>query len=79
MLCWSSSEEMTHTQGKINPSKMIGAERVHQRTDIVQETARNTIPRKKKWKKPKWLSEDALQIAVKRRVKSKGENERYSI
>ena len=57
---------------------MIGAERVHQRTDIVQETASNTIPRKKKWKKPKWLSEDALQIAVKRRVKSNGEKERYT-
>ena len=34
-------------------------------------------PRKKKCKKPKWLSEEALQIAVKREVKSKGEKERY--
>ena len=46
--------------------------------DIVQETVIKTIPKKKKCKKAKWLSEDALQIAVKRReVKSKGEKERY--
>ena len=48
--------------------------------DIVQEVRIKTIPRKKKCKKAKWLSEEALQIAVKRReVKSKGEKERYSI
>ena len=42
--------------------------------DIVQETGIKTIPKKKKYKKAKWLSEDALQIVVKRReVKSKGE------
>ena len=47
--------------------------------DIVQETGIKTIPKKKKYKKSKWLSEEALQIAVKRReVKSKGENERYT-
>ena len=47
--------------------------------NIVQETGIKTIPRKKKCKKAKWLSEEALQIAVKRReVKSKGEKERYS-
>ena len=46
--------------------------------DIVQETGIKTIPRKNKCKKAKWLSEKALQIAVKRReVKSKGEKERY--
>ena len=45
--------------------------------DIVQETGINTIPMEKKCKKAKWLSEEALQIAVKRReVKSKGEKER---
>ena len=45
--------------------------------DIVQETGIKTIPKKKKCKKAKWLSE-ALQIAVKRReAKSKGEKERY--
>ena len=47
--------------------------------DIVQETGIKTIPKKKKCKKAKWLSEESLQIAVKRReVKSKGEKERYS-
>ena len=46
--------------------------------DIVQETGIKTIPKKKKCKKTKWLSEDALQIAVKREVKSKGEKERYT-
>ena len=47
--------------------------------DIAQETGIKTIPRKKKCKKAKWLSEEALQIAVKRReVKSKGEKERYT-
>ena len=45
---------------------------------IVQETVIKTIPKKKKWKKAKWLSEEALQIVVKRReAKSKGEKERY--
>ena len=47
--------------------------------DIVQETGIKTIPKEKKCKKAKWLSEEALQIAVKRREeKSKGEKERYS-
>ena len=46
--------------------------------DIVQETGIKTIPMEKKCKKAKWLSEEALQIAVKRREpKSKGEEERY--
>ena len=47
--------------------------------DIVQEAGINTIPKKKKCKKGKWLSEEALQIAVERReAKSMGENERYT-
>ena len=47
--------------------------------DIVQETGTKTIPKKNKCKKVKWLSEEALHIAVKRtEVKSKGEKERYS-
>ena len=45
--------------------------------DIVQETGIKTIPMEKKCKKAKWMSEEALQIAVKREVKSKGEKERY--
>ena len=47
--------------------------------DIVQETGIKIIPKKKKCKKAKWLSGEALQISVKRReVKSKGEKERYT-
>ena len=47
--------------------------------DIVQETGIKTIPMEKKCKKAKWLSEEALQMAVKRReVKGKGEKERYT-
>ena len=47
--------------------------------DIVQETGIKTIPTEKKCKKAKWLSEEALQIAVKRReAKSKGEKQRYT-
>ena len=46
--------------------------------DIVQETGMKTVPMEKKCKKAKWLSGEALQIAVERReVKSKGEKERY--
>ena len=47
--------------------------------DIVQEAEIKTIPKEKKCKKAKWLSEEALQIAVNRReVKGKGEKERYT-
>ena len=47
--------------------------------DIVQEAVFKTIPKKKKCKKSKWLSEEALQIAEKRReVKGKGKKERYT-
>ena len=47
--------------------------------DIIQETGIKTIPKKKKCKKAKWLSEEALQIAVKRREgKDKGEKEKYT-
>ena len=47
--------------------------------DIVQETEIKTIPKKKKCKKAKWLSEEALQLAVKKReAKGKGEKETYT-
>ena len=47
--------------------------------DIVQDTRIKIIPKKKKCKKPNWLFEEALQIAMKRReVKGKGEEERYT-
>ena len=46
--------------------------------DTVQETGIKTIPVEKKCKKAKWLSEEALQITVKREAKGKGEKERYT-
>ena len=46
--------------------------------DIVQERGIKTIPKKKKCKKAKWLSEEALQITGKKISKSKGEKERYN-
>ena len=47
--------------------------------NIVQEAANNTIPKKKKSKKAKWLSEEVLQIDEERKeVKSKGEREKYT-
>ena len=47
--------------------------------DIVQKAGMKIIPKKNKWKKVKWLSEEALQIAEKRRdVKGKGKKERYT-
>ena len=47
--------------------------------DTVQETRIKTMPKKKKFKKAKWLSEEALQIAVKRReATGKGEKEKYT-
>ena len=45
--------------------------------DTVQDAVIKTIPKKKKCKKAKWLSEEALRIAVRRKVKSKAEKERY--
>ena len=48
-------------------------------SDIVQETGINTIPKKKEYKKAKWLSEEGLQIAEKRReAKGKGEMKGYT-
>ena len=47
--------------------------------DVVQETGIKAIPKKKKCKKAKWLSEEALQIAVRREVKSKGEKKKKDV
>ena len=47
-------------------------------SDIVHEAVNKNSPKKKKCKKSKWLSEEALQIAVKRETKSKGEKGRYT-
>ena len=46
--------------------------------DLVQEAVVKNIPKKKKYKKAKWLSEEALQTAEKREAKDKGEKERYA-
>ena len=46
--------------------------------DVAQETVVKTTPKKRKFKKANWLSEEALQIAVKREAKSKGDKERYT-
>ena len=46
--------------------------------NIVQEAVTKTIPKKKEWKKAKWLSEEALQVAEEREAKGKGERERYT-
>jgi len=59
-------------------NRFKGLDLIDRVRDIVQETGIKTIPMEKKCKKAKWLSEEALQIAVKRRkAKSKGEKERY--
>ena len=59
--------------------KHPGAELWTEVRDIVQEARIKTIPKKKKCKKAKWLSEEPLQIAEKRReAKGKGEKERYT-
>ena len=47
-------------------------------SDIVQEAVIKTIPKKKKCKKAKWLTDEALQKAVRREAKGKGEKERYT-
>ena len=69
-------------RNRFNGSELIDREPEKQWTevcDIVQEVVIKTIPKKKKCKKSKWLSEEALQIAVKRReVKSQGQKERYT-
>ena len=58
---------------------MIYLKKKLKKPNIVQETGIKTIPKKKKCKKAKWLSEEVLQIAVKRReAKGKGEKETYT-
>ena len=64
---------------KTNRSNRVPKELWTEVHDIVQEVVIKTLPKKKKYKKAKWLSEGALQIAVKgREAKSKGERERYT-
>ena len=64
---------------RLDPINRVPEELWMEVHDIVQEIGIKTIPKKKKCKKAKWLSKEALQIAVKRReAKSKGEKERYT-
>ena len=60
-------------------NRFKGLELIDRMPDIIQEAGIKTIPKKKKCKKAKWLSEEALQIAEKsREAKGKGEKERYT-
>ena len=69
---------MTNIFKGLDPIDRVPEELWTEVRDTVQETGIKTIPMEKKCKKAKWLSEEALQIAVKRReAKSKGEKERY--
>ena len=86
-LLWESSLEAQPRTGYLGPSKDLGLDLIdrvpdelwNEVHDTVQETGIKTIPTEKKCKKAKWLSGEALQIAVKRReVKIQEEEERYS-
>ena len=71
--------EVTYRVKGLDLIDRVPEERWTKVCDILQEAGIKTIPKKKKCKKAKWLSEEALQIAVKRReVKGKGERERYA-
>ena len=71
--------EVTNRQKGLDLIDRVPKELWMEVRDILQEAVIKTIPKKKKCKKAKWLSEEALQIAEKRReAKGKGENERYT-
>jgi len=71
--------EVTNRFKRLNLIDRVPEELLTEVHDIVQEAGIKTIPKKKKCKKAKWLSEEALQIAVKRRdAKGKGEKEKYT-
>ena len=71
--------EVTNRFKGLDLTDRVPGERWTEVCNIVQETVIKTIPKKKRCKKAKWLSEEALQIAMKRReVNVKGEKERYT-
>ena len=71
---------MTNRFKGLDPVDRVSEELWMEVRDTVQEAVFKTTPKKKKCKKAKWLSEEALQIAEKRReAKGKGEKERYNI
>ena len=71
--------QVTNRFKGLDPIGRVSEELWTEVCDIVQETESKTIPKKKKGNKAKWLAEEALQIAMKRRdAKDKGERERYT-
>ena len=71
--------EVTNRFKGLDPTDRVPEELWTEVRDIVQEAVIKTVPKKKNWKKAKWLSEEVLQTSVKRReAKGKGEKERYS-
>ena len=71
--------EMTNRFKGLDMTERVPEELWMEVHDIAQQAGIKTIPKKKKCKKAKWLSEEALQIAVKtREVKGRGEKERYA-
>ena len=72
--------EVTDKFNGLNLIDRVPAELWMEVHDIVQKAVIKSIPKKKKWKKAKWLSEEALLIAEKRNnAKGKGEKERYTL
>ena len=73
------TEEVTNRFKGLDLTDRVPEEQRMEVRDIVHEAVIKTIPKKKKWKKVKWLSEEALQINEKRKeAKGKGEKERYT-
>ena len=71
--------DVTNTFKGLDPTDRVPEELWTEGPNIVQEAVIKIMPKKKKCKKAKWLSEEAIQIAEKRRkVKGKGEKERYT-
>ena len=78
-ICYDYTVEVTNRFKGLDLIHEVPEELWTDARDIIQEAGIKTIPKKKKCKKAKWLSEQALQIAMKRReVKSKGKKKRYS-
>ena len=78
-ICYNYTVEVTHRFKGLDLIDRVPEELWTEVHDIVQEAVIKTIPKKKKCKKAKWLPEEALQTAEKRRkAKGKGEKERYT-
>ena len=75
---YNYTTEVTNRFKGLDPTDRVPEKLWMEAHDIVQEAVIKTIPKKKKWKKAKWLSDEALQIAEKREATSKGEKERYT-